>query len=70
MVLILRSTLEYCSEMWACNKQQTASLESFQLRGAKKIHIVGCSSGNEAIMGDMRLESLKDRRGVGANIIR
>ena len=28
LVLVLRSTLEYGSEVWACNKRQTAPLES------------------------------------------
>ena len=48
--------------MWACNKRQTASLEFIQLRAAKKI--LGCSSKtcNEAVRGDIGLESLKGRR--------
>ena len=48
--------------MWACNKRQTASLESIQVEAAKKI--LGCSSKtcNEAVRGDMGLESLKARR--------
>ena len=32
LVSVLRPTLEYGSEVWACNKRQTASLESIQLR--------------------------------------
>ena len=48
--------------MWAGNNRQTASLESTQLGAAKKI--LGCSSQtcNEAVRGDMGLESLKGGR--------
>ena len=62
LVSVLRPTLEYGSEVWACNKRQTASLESIQLEAAKKM--LGCSSKtcNEAVRGDMGLESLKGRR--------
>ena len=62
LVSVLRPTLEYGSEVWACNKRQTASLESIQLGAAKKM--LGCSSKtcNEAVRGDMGLESLKGRR--------
>ena len=62
LVSVLRPTLEYGSEVWACNKRQAASLESIQLGAAKKI--LGCSSRtcNEAVRGDMGLESLKGRR--------
>ena len=62
LISVLCPTLEYGSEVWACNKRQTASLESIQLGAAKKI--LGCSSKtcNEAVRGDMGLESLKARR--------
>ena len=62
LVSILRPSLEYGSEVWACNKSQAASLESLQLGAAKTI--LGCSSRtcNEAVRGDMGLESLKGRR--------
>ncbi len=62
LVSVLRPTFEYGSEVWACNIRQTASLESIQLRAAKKM--LGCSSKtcNEAVKGDMGLESLKGRR--------
>ena len=32
LVSVLRPSLEYGSEVWACNTRQTASLESIQLR--------------------------------------
>ena len=62
MVSVLHPTLEYGSEVWACNKWRTASLKSLQLGAAKKM--LGCSSKtcNEAVRGDMGLESLKGRR--------
>ena len=62
LVSVLHPTLEYGSEVWACYKRQTASLESIQLGTPKKI--LGCSSKtcNEAVRGDVGLESLKGRR--------
>ena len=59
VVSVLRSTLEYDSEVWACNKRQTASLESIQLGAAKKILGYSSKTYKEA---DMGLESLKGRR--------
>ena len=49
--------------MWACNKRQTASLESFQQGAAK--NILGCSykACNEAVKGDMGLESFERQEG-------
>ena len=51
----MRPTLEYGSEVWEDNKSQAAVLES---GGAKRI--LGCSSKtcNEAVRGDMGLETL------------
>ena len=48
--------------MWKCNKSQASALESILLGGAKKI--LGCSSKtcNEAVRGDMGLETLKSHR--------
>ena len=58
----MRPTLEYGSEVWEGNKSQTAALESVMLGGAKRI--LGCSSKtcNEAVRGDMGLETLQGRR--------
>ena len=42
LLLVLRPSLEYCSEVWEVNKSQGASLESITLGGAK--HVPGCSS--------------------------
>ena len=53
---------EYGSEVWEGNKSQTAALESVMLGGAKRI--LGCSSKtcNEAVRGDIGLETLQGRR--------
>ena len=58
----LRPSIEYGSEVWKCNKSQASALESILLGGAKKT--LGCSSKtcNEAVRGDMGLETLKSRR--------
>ena len=64
LLSVVRPTLEYGSAIWDCNtcKSQARALESILLGGAKKI--VGCSSKtcNEAVWGDMGLETLKSRR--------
>ena len=61
MLSVVRPSLEYGSEIWDCNKSQARALESIILGGAKKI--LGCSSKtcNEAVWGDMGLESRRDR---------
>ena len=48
--------------MWEGNKAQAAALESVMIGGAKRI--IGCSSRtcNEAVRGDMGLDSLQGRR--------
>ena len=62
MLSVVRPSLEYGSEIWDCNKSQAIALEYILLGGAKKI--LGCSSKtcNEAVWGDMGLETLKSRR--------
>ena len=61
---VVRPSLEYGNEVWECNKNQAAALESVMLGGAKRI--LGCSSKtcNEAVRGDMGLglEELQGRR--------
>ena len=63
LLAVVRPTLEYGSEVWEANKAQAGALESVVLGGAK--HILGCSSRtcNEAVRGDMGLESLQGRSG-------
>ena len=62
LLSVVRPTLEYGSEVWEGTKNQAASLESVMLGGAKRI--LGCSSRtcNEAVRGDMGLETLQGRR--------
>ena len=61
LISVVRPTLEYGIEVWegTCNK---AALESVMIGGAKRI--LGCSSRtcNEAVRGDMGLDSLQGRR--------
>ena len=59
---VVRPTLEYGSKVWEANKAQVTPLESVVLAEAK--HILGSSSRtcNEAVRGDMGLESLRGRR--------
>ena len=62
LIVVVRPTLEYGSEVWEGNKAQAAALESVMIGGAKRI--LGCSSRtcNEAVRGDMGLDSLQGRR--------
>ena len=59
LISVVRPTLEYGSEVWEGNKAQAAALESVMIGGAKRI--LGCSSRtcNEAVRGDMGLDSLR-----------
>ena len=59
---MIRPSIEYGGEIWKGNKSQVARLESIILGEAKRI--LGCSSKtcNEAVRGDMGLESLRGRR--------
>ena len=62
LISVVRPTLEYGSEVWEGNKAQAAALQSVMIGGAKRI--LGCSSRtcNEAVRGDMGLDSLQGRR--------
>ena len=59
---VVRPTLEYDSEVREANQTQAAALESVVLGGVDRI--LDCSSRtcNEAIRGDMGLESLQSCR--------
>ena len=61
-ILEMPLSIEYGSAVWDCNKNQASALEAIILGGAKKI--LGCSSKtcNEAVRGDMGLDSLSSRR--------
>ena len=62
LISVVRPTLEYGSEVWEGNKAQAAALEAVMIGGAKRI--LGCSSRtcNEAVRGDMGLDSLQGCR--------
>ena len=62
LLSVVRPSLEYGSEIWDCNKSQTRALESIILGGAKKILVCSSKTCNEAVWGDMGLETLKSRR--------
>ena len=59
LLSISRPSIEYGSEVWEGNKSQAVPLESITLDGVK--WILGCSSKtcNEAIKGDMGLDTLQ-----------
>ena len=62
LLSVIRPSIEYGSEVWEGNKSQAGSLESIILDGAKRI--LGCSSMtcNEAVRGDMGLDTLQSCR--------
>ena len=62
LLTIFRPSTENGSEVWEGNKSQAGSLEFIILDGAKQI--LGCSSKtcNEAVRGDMGLDTLQSRR--------
>ena len=62
LLSVIRPSIEYGSEVWEGNKSQAGSLESIILDGAKRI--LGCSSKtcNEAVRGDMGLDTLQCHR--------
>ena len=59
LISVVRPTLEYGSEVWEGNKAQAAAVMT---GGAKRI--LGCSlrTCDEAVRGDMGLDSLQGRR--------
>ena len=62
LLSVVRPSIEYGSAVWDCNKNQAIALEAIIMGGAKKL--LGCSSKtcNEAVRGDMGLDSLSSRR--------
>ena len=62
LLSVVRPTLEYGREVWEGNKTQVASLESVMLGGAKRILACSSRTCNEAVRGDMGLETLQGRR--------
>ena len=62
LLSVVRPSLEYGNEVWEGNKSQAAALESVLLGGGKRI--LGCSSKtcNEAVRGDLGIDTLQGRR--------
>ena len=62
LLSLIGLSIGYGSEVWEGNKSQAGSLESIILDGAKRI--LGCSSKtcNEAVRGDIGLDTLQSRR--------
>ena len=62
LLSVVRPSLEYGNEVWEVTKSQAAALESV-LSGSGK-RILGCSSkiGNEAVRGDLSIDTLQGRR--------
>ena len=63
LLFVIRPSIEYGSDqVWEGIKSQAGSLESIILDGAKRIR--GCSSKNcnEAVRGDMDLDTLQSHR--------
>ena len=60
----VRPTLEYGSEIWEGTKTLTNRLEAVQLRAAKMI--LGCAThtANVAVLNELGLETLSDRRAI------
>ena len=62
LLSVIRPSIEYGSEVWEGNKSQASCLDSIILDGAKRI--LGRSSKicNEAVRGDMGLDTLQSHR--------
>ena len=62
LLSVVRPSLEYGSEVWEGNKSQAAALGSVLLGGGKRI--LGCSSKtcNEAVRGDLGIDTLQGHR--------
>ena len=62
LISVVRPTLEYGSEVWEGNKVQATVLESVMIGGAKVILRYSLRTCNEAVRGDMGLDSLEIRQ--------
>ena len=58
----VRPSIGYGGEVWEGNKSQVDTLESIILGGAKQILRCSSNTCNEAVRGDMGLETLKSPR--------
>ena len=62
LLSVIRPIIEYGSEVWEGNKSQAGSLESIILDGAKRILGYSSKTCNEAVRGDIGLDTLQSRR--------
>ena len=62
LLSVIRPSIEYGSEVWEGNKSQAGSLESIILDGAKRILGYSSKTCNEAVRGDMGLDTLQSHR--------
>ena len=62
LLSVIRPSIEYGSEVWEGNKRQAGSLESIILDGAKRILRCSSKTCNEAVRGDMGLDTLQSCR--------
>ena len=62
LLSVIKPSIEYGSEVWEGNKSQAGSLESIILDGAKRILGRSSKTCNEAVRGDMGLDTLQSRK--------
>ena len=62
LLSVIRPSIEYGSEVWEGNKSQAGYLESIILDGAKRILRCSSKTCNEAVRGDMGLDTMRSRR--------
>ena len=62
LLLVIRPSIEYGSEVWEGIKSQAGSLDSIILDGAKRILGCSCKTCNGTVRGDMGLDTLQSRR--------
>ena len=62
LLSVIKPSIEYGSEVWEGNKSQAGSLESTILDRAKRILTCYSKTCNEAVRGDMGLDTLQSCR--------
>ena len=62
LLSVVRPCLEYGNEIWNCDKSQTIALESVILGGTRKILACSSRTYNEAVRGDMGLDTFSSHR--------
>ena len=62
LLSVIRSSTEYGTEVWESNKNHASSLESIILDGPKQTLRCSSKTCNEAVIGDMDLDTLQSHR--------